>query len=269
MMIPLGILASGMKHAAANITMGDGTVWAGGRNSSGQTGGSGGGIARIGAALGGSFPVLTGGATYTVTVGAAGSSSSALGVTAASNGNTNRIDNGINQTWSSGFYATYGPGWYYPNYFYGAAYAYGGGAGAASSGQSGTINPYGTYGPAGQGGPGGAGTATYVGSGVAGLGVPAVLCGGGGGGSQGTTVYNDNTWTESFWQPSASAQTGSTPSANSGTGGTIFSPGYSGGFVLAYPSSQAALTATTGTVTTVVSGGMRYYFWKSSGSFTV
>lgn len=248
-MIPLGFLAaSGPK--AVNLTGVESLLYAGGGSAGGQV------VKYTG-------ETLTAGQTYTVTIGAAYNNSSALGRTATASGGSYNL-NGSTTTYSSGS-GFFDPGGFQrPNEYYSSWQAGGGTAGAGGNGQN-AINAKPNY---YQGGYGGAPRTAYS---VSGSTIPTAVGAGGGGFVSPSSVYYFNYdfsyssymygYGGNYWTP-AGANTGNAQSFNGPAAG-------SGGFILVYPATQAPLTATTGTVEVTVAGGNRYYFWKSSGSFTV
>lgn len=150
----------------------------------------------------------------------------------------------------------------------------GGGAGAGGGGtQSGSSGyPAGTALQGGtpntpDGGGGGGGGGGYWGGGAGGNGTPTDSGGGGGSGYYNPTYVSSAT---------LSAGSGTTPgdSSNSlrgsyGNAGFATGAGTQGVFILRYPDSAPALSATTGSPSVTVSGGFRTYTWTAAGSFTV
>jgi hypothetical protein len=152
----------------------------------------------------------------------------------------------------------------------------GGGGGTGAVGSNGFLVSGGFNG----GGNGGAGTSalsawlTVISRGVASGGTRYIGGGGGGatssgtsgtggsgglgGGGNGAPVSNQN-------------PTAGTANTGGGGGGGWSNPSAAGGsglVSLRYPDSFPAATSTTGSPTTVTSGGYRYYTWNGNGSIT-
>jgi hypothetical protein len=259
-------------------------MWSGGTNYSGYQGGAGASMVSKTAP-----DTFTTGLTYTVTVGAFGGSTSytragATGLSVNPNfGNSTIVtNNGTISTTGAGSSGAIGAGAYSYVYMtgpagdtyygnYDASIGYGGGAGLGGGGVSGGINfPYSVI-----GGTGGNNTSPKHPSTNAGITIPGAPTtigkGGNSGVSSGYWWYYDWDFGEIPYIPTLTTTAGSASTANFGQGGHASNSvaGSGGGFVLWYPDTTAALTSTTGNVTYTVSGGYRYYYWTTSGSFTV
>lgn len=256
-MIPIGILAFARKP---NITAVESTLWSGGSNS-----GPGARVIKY------TSDTLIADTTYTVTIGAANTNSSALGRTAVVSGTVSSTNiNGVSTTYSTtGGTASIPSGTVINGrYRYMAtAYAYGGKPGAASNGGSGSTLPtsYTWF-----GGNGGTSYAGVTSIGLAGFPVTGVGAGGSGNYTTSVPIRDNFTGQIVFYAYGNNGQ--SNPfGANTGNGfgsnGTLQAG--SGGMTLKYADTQPVLTSTTGTVTYLNSGGFHNYFWKSTGSFTV
>jgi hypothetical protein len=133
----------------------------------------------------------------------------------------------------------------------------------------------------GAGGPGSDG----VNNNLAGTGGPGILdwtgayvCYGGGGVAYAGGFPIEPTNTAYAPRTASTYAGGSVPSAvletphglaNTGGGGSWGGRGGSGKFILRYPSTNRALALATGTYTTYISSGYRYYVWTGNGTFKV
>jgi hypothetical protein len=255
MLIPTGFLAASgaSKPPVTGVTV---EAWRGGQPGAGSYNGvSGpGGLFRRDTNV-----TLLPGISHTITVGAVANASSLVGgalslVTPAHPSNT-RTGNFINGTLTD-----YGRG-------ADAGYAYGGEPGAGSSGYNGGTDNA-TYAIGGNGGDGLATAGNIAGT----------VSYGGGGWASGFAVYG---WiydanTDEFYYgivgygagyPGQTVRYG----PNTGNGAAENSGIYagSGGVVLKLPASFTGFSATTGTFTTTTDGSFKYYFWTTSGSFTI
>lgn len=250
----------------------------GGAGGSSQSGGGAGGLVYYGTESpktpnGSAISFYAG--TYTVLVGAGGSSTQP---TAGGSSSIYSVPGAIN-----GVLIAYGGGGRTSNYS--ADWDGGSGSGEASPGQGrGTIgqgNNGGTTATRGGGGGGGAGAAgtnaayDVGGNGGAGLqysisGTATYYSGGGGGAAYTGTAGTGGTGgggagTSGFtYGNNGTANTG----GGGGSGWSGSGTGGSGIVILKYPDSYPAATATTGSPTITVSGGYRVYKFTSSGTIT-
>ena len=249
-MIPVGILASS-GATAIPLTSVDFFLYGGGSGNGGS------GVVHY------TNQALQPGTTRTITIGAAYGSSSYDSFTASSSNISYNLNGSITSYWQgNGFYNP--GGWQYPYYYYSDFSGNGGTPGAGGNGSNATMGSPNFY----QGGYGGAPRTAYS---VAGSTIPSAV-GAGGGGSvfpSSVMVYNDMDGSQYYMYGYPGSYFGPT-GANTGNGETFSREASgSGGFILRYPSTLPPLSATTGTVEITVNSGIRYYFWKSSGSFTV
>lgn len=248
-MIPVGILAA--SAARVPLTSVEFMLYGGGSSNGGS------GVVKY------TNLTLQPGTSKTITVGGAYGTSSYDSYSASSS-NVSYNLNGSVTTYSfgSGFFDP--GGWNYPIYYYSNFQASGGSPGAGGNGGNAVNNKPSYY----QGGFGGNPVGTYSLSG----GTIPFAVGAGGGGSvspSSVQVYNDYQG-QIYYMYGYSGNYPGPTGPNTGNGETFAGASAgSGGFILRYPSSLPQLASTTGNVEVTVDSGFRYYFWKSSGSFTV
>ncbi len=246
-----------VPRANPNLTSVESTIWGGGGGTDG-----GGAVKYTG-------DTLTSGATYTVTIGAAGSATSALSRSTSTynSGYGYNHVNGTTTAYYSGSQISHSSSSYPGVDIQGSVFANPSGKGAGGNGANGSIY-FGQYGSnAVQGGGGNNGYAGVTSANLSGF-PTSVGCGGGGAAGGSANQYLSYATYQYYWINKYNGGT-AVSGANTGNGFGPTAAAGSGGFTMRYSNTQPPLTSTTGTVVYLNSGGYHNYFWKSTGSFTV